>query len=80
MTYAETQVNNQLEQFIRRIERLSEEKANIQADIKDVFGEAKHSGFDPKIMRLVIRLRAMDDHERQEQEALLDTYRKACGV
>lgn len=80
MTYAETQVNNQLEQFIRRIERLNEEKANIQADIKDVFGEAKATGFDPKIMRLVIRLRAMEDHERQEQEALLDTYRKACGV
>lgn len=80
MSYAESQVNSQLEQLILRVERLNEEKANIQADIREVFSEAKASGFDPKIMRLVIKLRAMEDHERQEQEALLDTYRKACGV
>jgi len=63
-----------LRSFIERIERLEEEKKGIADDIKDVFAEAKAAGFDPKIMRQVIKLRKMDREERQEQEALLDTY------
>jgi len=63
-----------LRSFIERIERLEEEKKGIADDIKDVYAEAKAAGFDPKIMRQVIRIRKMDRSERQEQEALLDTY------
>lgn len=63
-----------LRSFIERIERLEEEKKGIADDIRDVYAEAKSSGFEPKIMRQVVRLRKMESHEREEQEALLDVY------
>lgn len=63
-----------LRSFIERIERLEEEKKALAEDIRDVYKEAKMSGFEPKIMRQVIRLRKMDKNERDEQEYLLDTY------
>ena len=70
----------QLTQFIERVERLEEEKRALMADIKDVYAEAKAIGFEPKIMRQVIRLRAMDRDLLSEQDALLDTYRDALGL
>ena len=69
-----------LRSFIQRIERLEEEKKTISDDIREVFAEAKSNGFDPKIMRQVIRLRRMETADRQEQEALLETYLSALGV
>jgi len=70
----------QLTQFIERIERLEEEKRALMADMKDVYAEAKATGFEPKIMRQVVRLRAMDRDLLSEQDALLDTYRDALGL
>jgi uncharacterized protein (UPF0335 family) len=70
----------QLSQFIERIERLEEEKRALMADIKDVYGEAKATGFEPKIMRQIVRMRAMDRDVLSEQDALLDTYRDALGL
>ncbi|MBA3577174.1 MAG: DUF2312 domain-containing protein [Sphingomonas sp.] len=70
---------DQLRLFIERIERLEEEKKAIADDIRDVYGEAKANGYDPKIMRMVVRLRKMESHTRQEQDAILDTYRSAIG-
>lgn len=70
----------QLRSFIERIERLEEEKKGISDDIRDVFAEAKGNGFDPKIMRQVIRLRKKDTAERQEEEAILDLYLSALGM
>ncbi|WP_417317332.1 DUF2312 domain-containing protein [Emcibacter sp.] len=69
-----------LRSYIERIERLEEEKANLAADIKDVYSEAKATGFDVKIMRQIVRLRKMEEHDRQEMEALLDTYTHALGM
>lgn len=69
-----------LRSFIERIEHLEEEKKNIADDIKDVYLEAKSSGFEPKIMRQVVRLRKMETADRQEQEALLDLYSHAVGL
>lgn len=69
-----------LRSFIQRIERLEEEKKTISDDIRDVFAEAKSNGFDPKIMRQVLRLRKMESAERQEQDALLETYLAALGM
>ena len=71
----------QLTQFIERIERLEEEKRALMADMKDVYAEAKATGFEPKIMRQVVRLRAMDRDLLSEQDSLLDTYRTplACA-
>ena len=73
-------LDNRLKSFIERIERLEEEKNNILADIKEVYSEAKSSGYEPKIMRKVLLIRKMDVDERLEQEALLDTYRNALGI
>lgn len=70
----------QLRLLIERIERLEEEKKGIADDIKDVYGEAKATGFDTKIMRLIIRDRKMEKHARDERDALLDTYRGALGM
>ncbi|MGC2856408.1 DUF2312 domain-containing protein [Novispirillum sp. DQ9] len=70
----------QLRSFIERIERLEEEKGNIASDIKDVYSEAKGTGFDTKAMRAVIRLRKKEAHEREEEEQLLELYRQAVGV
>ena len=70
----------QLTQFIERIERLEEEKRALMADIKDVYAEAKSTGFEPKIMRQVVRLRSMDRDLLSEQDTLLDTYRDALGL
>lgn len=69
-----------LRSFIQRIERLEEEKKTISEDIREVFAEAKSNGFDPKIMRQVIKLRKMEVADRQEQEALLETYLTALGM
>ena len=70
----------QLRQFIERIERLEEEKRGFADDIKDVYAEAKSTGFDTKTMRSIIRLRKMEAHHRQEADALMETYRKALGL
>lgn len=69
-----------LRAFIERIERLEEEKAALTADIREVYAEAKSSGFDTKALRAIIRMRKQDDHERMEQEALLATYMHALGM
>jgi uncharacterized protein (UPF0335 family) len=70
----------QLRAFIERIERLEEEKKTIADDIKEVFAEAKGTGFDTKAMRTLIRLRKKDQAERQEEEAILDLYMAALGM
>lgn len=70
----------QLRAFIERIERLEEEKSTISDDIKEVFAELKGSGFDTKIVRIIIRMRKREDHERQEEEAMLQLYADALGM
>jgi uncharacterized protein (UPF0335 family) len=69
-----------LRAFIERIERLEEEKAALAEDIREVYAEAKSTGFDTKALRAIIRMRKQDDHERMEQEALLATYMHALGM
>ncbi|MEO3434779.1 DUF2312 domain-containing protein [Inquilinus sp. CAU 1745] len=69
-----------LRSYIERIERLEEEKATLSADIREVYAEAKGTGFDSKIMRQIIRLRKMEAADREEQEQLLDLYKAALGM
>lgn len=69
-----------LRSFIERIERLEEEKRTLAEDIKEVFAEAKGSGFDTKIMRQIIKERRMDKDDLDEQETLLDIYKRALGM
>ena len=71
---------DELRLLIERIERLEEEKKAMADDIRDVYAEAKARGYDPKTMRSVVRLRKMENHVRQEAEALLDTYKAALGL
>jgi uncharacterized protein (UPF0335 family) len=71
---------DQLRSYIERIERLEEEKAALAADVKEIFSEAKGTGFDVKIMRQIIRLRKLDREDRQEQEELLQLYQHAIGM
>ena len=73
-------VDDKLKSFIERLERLSEEKNNINFNIKEVFSEAKSSGYDTTIMRKILALRKMDIDERLEQETLLKTYKNALGI
>ena len=71
---------DQLRAFVERIERLEEEKKTIADDIKEVYGEAKSMGFDTKVLRKVISIRKLDQNDRMEQEAILDTYLHALGM
>ena len=71
---------DQLKAFIERIERLEEEKKAISDDIRDVYAEAKGNGYDVKALRMVVRMRKQDKHERAEQEAIIETYLHALGM
>lgn len=71
---------DQLRLFIERIENLEGEKKGVSDDIKDVYSEAKSQGYDAKIMKQIVRLRSMATHDRQEMEAILDTYKSALGL
>jgi uncharacterized protein (UPF0335 family) len=71
---------DQLKAFIERVERLEEEKKAIADDIRDVYAEAKGSGFDVKALRAIVRMRKQDADERKEQEAILETYMHALGM
>lgn len=72
--------DDRLRLLMERIERLEEEKKGIADDIRDVFGEAKAVGYDPKIMRKVLALRKMKPDDRAEMEMLLETYTAALGM
>lgn len=72
--------DEQLRLFVERIERLLEEKKGIQDDVRDVYLEAKSQGYDPKIMRQIVKLRSMPVHDRKEMEAILDVYKSALGI
>jgi len=69
-----------LKSFIERIERLEEEKRVLGGDIKEVYAEAKGTGFEPKIMRQIIKIRRKDKEEVDEEESLLDLYKRALGM
>ncbi len=70
----------QLRLYIERIERLEEEKRGIADDIKDVFAEAKSTGFDIKGMRTIVRFRKMEKQKRDEEQMIVGTYAKALGM
>jgi uncharacterized protein (UPF0335 family) len=70
----------QLRLLIERVEHMEQEKKNVSEDIRDVYSEAKAVGFDPKIMRQIVRLRKMEADDRAEMEAILETYKKALGM
>jgi uncharacterized protein (UPF0335 family) len=72
--------NSQLITVIERIEKLNEDTANIAADIKEIYAEAKSAGFDPKYIRQMIRLRKLDPDELDEQDELVKIYRSALGI
>jgi uncharacterized protein (UPF0335 family) len=71
---------DRLRSLIERIERLEEERKALASDIKDIYGEAKSAGFDVKVIRQLIRIRKQEPAEVEEQETLLDVYRRALGM
>ncbi|ALH82927.1 DUF2312 domain-containing protein [Sphingopyxis macrogoltabida] len=72
--------DQQLRLFIERIERLEEEKKGVGDDIRDTYNEAKSQGYDPKIMRQIVRLRKIPVHDRKEMEAVLEVYKTSLGM
>ncbi|GGJ36816.1 MAG: DUF2312 domain-containing protein [Sphingopyxis sp.] len=72
--------DEQLRLFIERIERMEEEKKGVADDIRDTYNEAKSQGYDPKIMRQIVRLRKLPVNDRKEMEAILDVYKSALGI
>ncbi len=71
---------SRLKSIIERVERLEEEKSALAEDIKEIFGEAKATGFDVKVIRQIIRLRKIELDKRREAEMLLETYKAAIGM
>ena len=80
MTLGHNSSDDRLRLLIERVERLEEEKKGVADDIRDVYGEAKAVGYDPKIMRIILRLRKMKPDDRAEMEAVVDTYKAALGL
>lgn len=70
----------QLRLLIERVERLEEEKKGLGDDIKDVYAEAKSTGFDTKAMKEIVRLRKMEKHQRDEAQAMIELYKQALGL
>lgn len=66
--------------LIQRIERLEEDRTNIGADIREIYREAKGLGFEPKIIRQLVKMRKMEASDRQEEEALIESYKAAIGM
>lgn len=71
---------DRLRSIIERVERLEEEKKALSSDVKDIMAEAKSAGFDVKVIRQVIRIRKQEPAEVEEQETLMDLYRRALGM
>ena len=71
---------DRLRSIIERVERLEEERKALASDIKDIYSEAKSAGFDVKVIRQIIRIRKQEPAEVEEQESLLDIYRRALGM
>lgn len=71
---------DQLRSYIERVEKLEEEKADIASAIRDVFAEAKSNGYDVKAIREILKLRRLEPHDREEQEYMLDVYKRALGM
>jgi len=69
-----------LNSFLERIERLEEEKAGLAEDIKEIYAEAKGTGFEPRIMRRIVKLRKMDPEKRREEDELMEVYKAAIGL
>ncbi|MBC6441397.1 MAG: DUF2312 domain-containing protein [Rhodospirillales bacterium] len=80
MTNVDGIAGEKLLSLIQRIENLEEERSSIATDIREVYGEARALGFDPGIMRQLVRLRKMENDDRQEQEALIESYKAAIGM
>lgn len=76
----EAAASSRLKSLIERIERLEEEKAGLAADIKDIYAEAKGTGFDAKVLRKIVRLRKMDIEKRREEDELIELYKSAIGM
>ena len=70
----------QLRAFIERIERIAEIKAAATEDMKEVYEEAKSTGFDPKIMRKVVSMRRIDADKRRAEQEMIDLYLEALGM
>jgi len=71
---------DRLRSLIERVERLEEERKALGSDIKDIYAEAKSAGFDVKVLRQIIRIRKQEPADVEEQETLLDVYRRALGM
>ncbi len=69
-----------LKSLLERVERLEEEKSALSEDIKEVYSEAKGTGFEPRIMRRIIKLRKMDVEKRREEDELMELYKAAIGM
>ena len=72
--------SGKLKSYVERVERLEEEKAGLSADIRDIFAEAKANGFDTKTIRQIIKIRKLDESKREEQEYLLELYKRALNI
>ena len=71
---------DRLRSLVERIERLEEERKALSSDIKDIYGEAKSAGFDVKVLRQLIRIRKQEPADVEEQDTLLDLYKRAIGM
>lgn len=75
-----SETDARLRSFIERIERLNGERAELGEDIKEIYGELSANGYEKKIVRKIVRMRAQDVEKRQEEDALVQVYKLAVGL
>lgn len=80
MTALQSSAQKELQRLVDQIERLDEERKALSGDIKDKFSEAKHKGFDVKVLRKILALRKKSAADREEEQAILDVYLHALGM
>ncbi len=80
MTKVDDIRSEELSSFVARIERLEEEMSNVRAEIREVYASAKSAGYDPKIMRVVLRLKKLDEADRVQLDEMTEKYRIALNV
>jgi uncharacterized protein (UPF0335 family) len=69
-----------LRAYVERIERVQEEIDALTSDRKEIYAEAKGTGFDVKQMRKVVAIRKQDRDKWREEQQVLDLYLSALGV
>ena len=77
---SEVTTNGQLKAIVDRIENVNAQIADLQTDVKEIYQEAKSTGFDPKIIRKIIAVRKKKEDAARAEAELMERYAAEIGM